>query len=105
MPIMFFKRRFLLFPACKNILRRPFIFFAFLCSYKETLAKKNAKGQTDKILLCKILYVFPFGIPFRIVRTFSRYAVGEACSEPPKLISFASGNPTRSRRSVFSALI
>ena len=68
MPIIFFKRRFLLFPACKNILRWPFVFFAFLCSYKETLAKKYAKETTDKNAVA-FLYVFSFGNLFRFTES------------------------------------
>ena len=73
MPIMFFKRRFLLFPACKNILRRPFVFFAFLCSYKwnkqfffENLRKEIRQGANRfEFCLRKILHTFsPLDTPF-----------------------------------------
>ena len=67
MPIMFFRRRFLLFPACKNILRRPFVFFAFLCPRKETLAKKRAKGQTGlNFAYAKFCTRFPLWNPLLI---------------------------------------
>ena len=38
----------------------------FFARAKKSSKGKHAKETTDKILLCKILYVFPLGIPFRI---------------------------------------
>ena len=40
------------------------IIFAFLCPYKETLAKKNAKETTDKILQAKFYTFSPLETSF-----------------------------------------
>ena len=69
-PIMFFRRRFLLLPACKNILRRPPFFPHFFSHEKKRSQRNVPRGKPFEFCLCKIRHTFsPLDSPFGLLKS------------------------------------